>query len=296
MPKLMLKKEFAVLILSILPWTMMAQTTADDPQRSPAEDLAKTAVLTNQSVVDMVNSRLPTDVILMKIQTSTTAFDLSIEALAHLNSAGVSGEVIKAMMRKNCSPANCAGSGHFVYSRSNDPVLPHAPGIYLYSGNGAEAKMTPLEPTTYSQTRTSGAVANGLTLGILPTWTKSVVPGAHAGVRLPEPSPTFYFYFDTRLPAPNCTLFCANHAPHEFTLLKLDMRDNRREVLISKNSIVRHHSGPNPNNSIPFVSEKIGAGIYKVTLTGPLPAGEYCFLNHAPGVGWNRLFDFSNIR
>jgi hypothetical protein len=45
--------------------------------------------VTNQTIMDMVNAKLPPDLIVTKIQTSQTDFDLSTEALVKLNQAGV---------------------------------------------------------------------------------------------------------------------------------------------------------------------------------------------------------------
>jgi hypothetical protein len=58
----------------------------------------KEEILTNNDVLKMVRARLPESVILQKIRTSTTRFDLSVDALGKLKRAGVSNVVIEAMM------------------------------------------------------------------------------------------------------------------------------------------------------------------------------------------------------
>src|SRR5262249_41214357 len=65
-----------------------------------AQSPTRKETVTNQTIIDMVAAKLPADLIITKIQTSPTVFDLSIEGLIALNRAGVPSEVIKAMMQK----------------------------------------------------------------------------------------------------------------------------------------------------------------------------------------------------
>lgn len=61
--------------------------------------------LTNKSVVEMVAAKLPEEIIIAKIQTSKTNFDLPTPARVELNNSGVSPNVVKAMMTpKNARP------------------------------------------------------------------------------------------------------------------------------------------------------------------------------------------------
>ncbi|HEY9384485.1 MAG TPA: hypothetical protein VIP80_13325 [Gemmatimonadales bacterium] len=55
-------------------------------------------VLTNQSVIQMVTAKLPRDVILAKIQSSKTKFDVTSDGLVSLNTNKVPKDIIKAMM------------------------------------------------------------------------------------------------------------------------------------------------------------------------------------------------------
>lgn len=58
----------------------------------------KEETLTNNDVLKMVRARLPESVILKKIRTGTTRFDVSVSALEKLKRAGASNAVIEAMM------------------------------------------------------------------------------------------------------------------------------------------------------------------------------------------------------
>ena len=69
-----------------------------------AQSSTQPDVVTNQTVIEMVKAKLPADVIITKIQTSQTNFDLSTAALVKLNENSVPSDVIKAMMQKSATP------------------------------------------------------------------------------------------------------------------------------------------------------------------------------------------------
>lgn len=55
-------------------------------------------ILTNESVLKMVQAGLETDIIISKIKTSQNQFDTSVDEILRLKKEGVAGEIIKAMM------------------------------------------------------------------------------------------------------------------------------------------------------------------------------------------------------
>ena len=72
----------------------------------------KTDTLTNEGVLKLLKVGLQSDVIITKIRTSAVKFDVSTDALIKLNSAGVPGDIIQAMI-------NPAGN---VADNSNDSI------------------------------------------------------------------------------------------------------------------------------------------------------------------------------
>jgi hypothetical protein len=253
-------------------------------------DNTKEEIVTNQTVIQMVNAKLPTDLIITKIQTSSkTDFDLSTDGLLGLSRADVPGEVIKTMLRRNCRSAGCA---EVAVSDSSDPTLPHAPGIYVYSPTEGGPKLTLLEPTVYSRTKTTGELASTITLGLAQVRSRAVLNGASAGIRIRGSKPVFYFYFEQKSTLLSCKAFCGNSTPHEFTLLRFDIKGNARETLISKYNIVGSSRGVPSKSAVPFVFENIKPGIYKVTVENRLEPGEYCFFSNAAVAYHGRLFDF----
>lgn len=71
--------------------------------------------------------------------------------------------------------------------------------------------------------------------------------------------------------------------PTQFVLLKLEVKKSDRETTIGQYSALGSSSGSDSNAMIPFKSERIRAGLYKVAVAD-LKAGEYCFLASSTGM------------
>lgn len=258
-------------------------------------------VLTNQTVVDMVNAKLPTDLIVTKIQTSQTNFDLSTEALVKLSQSSVPSEVIKAMMQKNAAadttPATVPAA---IPTDPNDPSAPHDPGIWAFVSNGRERKMVMLEPTVYSQGKSGGKFASAMTYGIAKVKWKAVVKNAHSNTKINDAEAAFYFYFEEKVAGLSHASFGGTSTPNEFTLLKFDVKSDSRETTVMTANAFGSSTGTDDKANVGFDFEKIAPGVYKVKTKKLLSPGEYCFIGasaggaFAPGAAQaNRLFDFS---
>ncbi len=87
---------------------------------------ANAEALTNNSVIEMVAAKLPEEVIVTKIQTSPTNFDVSTAALEELNQKGVSPSVLKAMiMAPKVAPTSVQPTG----TAGADIDNPETPGV-----------------------------------------------------------------------------------------------------------------------------------------------------------------------
>jgi hypothetical protein len=75
-----------------VPTEIMKSMMSAGPKKASAE------VLTNESVITMVTARIARDVILAKIQSTKTNFDVTSEGLVSLNTNKVPQDVIKVMM------------------------------------------------------------------------------------------------------------------------------------------------------------------------------------------------------
>ena len=90
---------------------------------------SKTDTLTNEKIIQLSKIGLQPSVIINKIQTSYTYFDVSTEGLIHLSTNGVSAEVINEMMKTNFdADMVIANQKDF-----DDPATPRASGIYYRS-------------------------------------------------------------------------------------------------------------------------------------------------------------------
>ena len=89
-------------------FTLLANNTS-------AQDLSKVPLtqetLTNQSIIDMVASKISQDIIVAKIKSSSNYFDTSAAALQNLKKAGVSDAIILAMVQKASGMEMTAPSG-----------------------------------------------------------------------------------------------------------------------------------------------------------------------------------------
>ncbi len=255
-------------------------------------------VLTNQDVLDMVSAKLSDSVILAAIHKSTCKFSTNPEDLIALHKAGVSDAVIEAMTEAGSStPAaqrpyssgiltgNPSGAtpspGGQAAGDPNDPMAPHDSGIYLYTKDrDGKPEMIALERAAEQAAKRSGGFGMAMTYGIKKMKTKAVIPGAHAEIQVNESSPVFYFYFDDKQAGLGKTHFGVNNLsnPNQFALLKLEVKNSDRETVIGEiGAFGGGSSGSDTKAMVPFKSERIRPGLYKVSVENMQP-GEYCFL------------------
>ena len=96
----MLKHGHRILSLLIVTLVVTFLSYAQQPTPAPS---TKAEALTNADVLKMVEAKLSDDLIITKIKTSASDFDMSIDAILKLKAAGASDAVIHAMAE--ASPA-----------------------------------------------------------------------------------------------------------------------------------------------------------------------------------------------
>ncbi len=293
----MSRRSPLMLLLVILSFT--GSVRAQEPQAATQANPADPSLLTNKSIVEMVAAKLPEEVIVTKIQTSKTNFDLSTPALVELNNSGVSANIVKAMMTpKTAPPVPDPPKVPPPPPDPNDPNAPHESGIYAYTEKASGKRMTLLEPTVYTQGKTGGVFASAMTYGIAKVKWKAVVRNPRANIRFSDASAVFYFYFEEKSAGLSHAGF-GTSTPNEFTLLRLEMKGDTRETVVMKANAFGASSGTEDKANVPFTSTKIVPGVYKVVPNAPLRPGEYAFISAGatgafmPGAASaNRLFDF----
>ncbi|MBK6708052.1 MAG: hypothetical protein IPG54_11470 [Sphingomonadales bacterium] len=241
--------------------------------------------LNNDSVLALLDAGLGDEVVIAKIKSSPSSFDLSTDTIIALKQRGVSGPVLAAMISASAVPASTAMS-----IDSPDPLVPHPSGIYL----GGIEKMTRIESTTTRQARTSGMLGAALTGGLSGMRIKAAINGPTANVRTNENRPVFYFYFDQAEQG----LGAAGGAitsPQEFSLISFEPKKDKREAVVGSVGLGGTKAGLRDKDQRDFEVTQIKPGVYKVIPTETLIPGEYGFISGGVGAGANatfRVFDF----
>lgn len=268
-------------------------------------DATAQETMTNAEVISLAKAGLNASLIVGKIRTSKTNFDLSTDSLIALKKAGVSDDIVAAMLEaKSGKPVNSTAGVNSTGAASvgalgdpNDPMAKHNYGIYLYEEKDGVRKMTPLKANVSAQNRTGGMFTSSLTYGIGKVKTKTNLPGRNADLQLQAAMPTFYFYLDITSGGLN-TASGVPSDPKEFTLVRFNQRSDNREVTIGKSNAFGAKGGLSDEYVVNFKAEDMGNGIFKVTPAIDLKKGEYGFMlvnsgnsNTAAGVG-SKFFDF----
>ena len=256
-------------------------------------------VLSNDSVISMVKAGLGTNVIVNKIRTSKTRFNLTTNELIRLKESGVNEEVLMAMQGYSESadqPSNETRSRSVVTSTHddlNDPATPHDIGIYLYTEKSGVRRMTELESNAVTGGRVAGMAGTKLTYGIWMSKNKVKIPGSSANLLVKDPQPIFYFYLNPK----DRTMTTIKYFPasvNQFQMVKFDIKGKSREIAVGKSNSFYSKTGIADDNLVEFSYEKVGDGIFKVTPKQVLKSGEYGFylLGTGNSVGAT-FFDFS---
>lgn len=261
--------------------------------------------MTNDEVISLTKAGLSSSIIVGKIKTSKTSFDMSTDALIKLKQAGVGDDVVGAMLEAKSgkpvggSTSSSTGAAELTASGDpNDPMSKHGYGIYLYEEKDGARKMTRLNPNVSAQNRTGGAFTASMTpFGLGKIKTKTNLPGRNATMQINSTDPVFYFYLDTSSGGMNTSSGIPS-TPNEFTLVRFNQRSDNREVTIAKSNSWGGKGGLSDEYVVGLKAEDLGNGTFKVTATAPLKKGEYGFMllnsgnaNSAAGVG-SKFFDF----
>lgn len=276
-------------------WTLAALSPgafAEPPDSGTPRSEVVSETLTNESVVEMLQLGLGEEVVVEKIRGSNCAFDVSLEGLKALKEAGVPPAVLSEMVRAMARATASAGAGQAAPAQPtdpNDPAAPHEPGVYLLEEKEGTRKMTWLEPTVYTQAKTSNVLGYAFSGGLAKMKIRAVLNGSQARFRISSSKPTFYFYFPTITQDGRAqvvgTLGGAS-SPNEFVLVRMkeNEKKGRRELVVGEMNIAGAKGGVMSETQRPFDVEKIAPGIYKVVPAIELEPGEYCFL-YAGGAG-----------
>ena len=228
---------------------------------------------------------LSSSIIINKIKTSKSSFDLSTDALIALKQGKVSDEVINSMIEKQAA-------GNETGNAASDSITNkmQESGIYNYNVQGAT--YTRLDPTLVTGTKNSSTLT-----GIK---SKSILDGGESNLQT-DKSPVFYFYFGKNSESKLNTTSASNSAPvnefvammqanspiaksnqayspNDFKLIKLDKTKKSRSFETGKISAFGGSTNGVSKNITSFKFEAISTNLYKVYFPLGLPDGEYCFI------------------
>ena len=243
-----------VMALSLLPATSVAQE-----------------VLTNDAVVQMIKAGLPESVVVAKIRSTPTKFDLRTESLVKLKNNGVSDKVLEAMMTPGAPatgtqtaaptpPAATPASGAL---RDRDAIYQLVQGKYV--------EMFPSSANLETN------------MAFFTSKSEIVLEGRKARYRTADKQP----------------VFLSTYGPTDAPLVKLKPGDDNddRNLKISSGAFMpfggTQKMGVRNEDKIATTVQRDERGLYRVTPAEPLPPGEYGFiLASGFGAGVGRIFDF----
>lgn len=250
-------------------------------------------VMNNDTVLSLAKAGLSDGLIIDKIDSEPCGYDVSTNSLITLKGAGLSENVISAMVRRCATLGEVRGIAGD--DASPDPKVRHSPGIYVMENWLSPNVLQKLRPSKAGGVKTSG---NGSI--VFPLIARLTVPGAQSHVPVAASAPVFYFYFNPS--DPNVSDFgqensAAAQSPDEFTLVKFRTKGDERELEMGRasaygGSVVSFRKGLNPKTEIKVDAEEQGNGIFKVAPSKPLEPGEYAFVFTGAN-GSARIYDFS---
>jgi len=228
-------------------------------------------VLTNDSVVQMIKAGLPESLVIAKIRSTPTKFDLRTESLVSLKKSGVSDKVLEAMMTPG-SPAPGAQAAAPPPSAAAPAAgtLRDRDAVYQLIGG----KYVELFPTS----------ANLETnMAFFSSKSEIVLEGRKAKYRTSDKQP----------------VFLSTYGPTDAPLVRLKPGDSNddRNLKISSGAFMpfggTQKMGVRNEDKIATNIERDSRGFYRVVPAEPLPPGEYGFiLASGFGAGTGRIFDF----
>lgn len=227
----------------------------------------KTETLTNTSVINLHKAGLEDQIIISKINSSSTKFDLSTEGLIALKKGGLSKEVIQAMMDKassksattsetsvSKSPAKTAASVKQV------PVPEFVNQIMFY--NRETNKISSLEKTKADQkTKAKGLGLGGYSMNL-------EIAGETSSVKLTATeAPAFVVSFAEGMGEPSAW----------FALYKSEIKKGKRTaVWIQGNGVGKTTAG---EGLVTFSVKSVGERLFEIAPSQKMEKGEYFFVN-----------------
>ena len=244
-------------------------------------------VLDNHSLIEMSKIGFSDDVIISKIAITDYSFDTSVDSLKYLKENGVSDDIILHILQlgKTSEP---------VQEVPDDELYNHdmSPGLYYIDTDSEHKK---IYPTPFSGNKTN-TLGSALSYGLASSSMRSTMIGSSSVNKIKTMLPKFLFVFKDSTSLDNF-FFSSASSPHQFVLVRLEMKKNRRELKTGSINLFSGTSfGIDEKSMINFNIEKLRGNEFLVHPSKLLRPGEYCFVYKGiiPYGGTNQqAFDFT---
>ena len=228
-------------------------------------------VLTNDSVIQMIKAGLPEAVVIGKIKSTATKFDLKTDSLVSLKKAGVSDKVLEAMVASGSGSAPTTGA----------MPAPPAPAMAAGALKNTDVIYQLVGGKYVEMFATSANLETNM--AFFQSKSEVVLEGKRAQYRTTDKQPVFL------------STYSSTDAP----LVRLKPGDdhNDRNLKIGSGAFMpfggTQKMGVRNEDKIPVTIERDPRGFYKVTPSAALPPGEYGFiLATGFGAGSGKIYDF----
>src|SRR5688572_24963591 len=129
--------KYRLILNSLLAASLLLAIVATAAAQPAAE-----APMTNDEVIMLTQAGLSPSIIIAKIRSGRSDFNLSTDSLIKLKQAGVTDEIVGAMLEAKSGKTVTAGTP---LADPNDPMTKHNYGLYLYEDLAGTRKMTQLK-------------------------------------------------------------------------------------------------------------------------------------------------------
>lgn len=216
---------------------------------------AQNIKLDNAAVLKMKAAGLDDATIVKAIESSPGAYNTSPDGLISLKTGGAGPDVLNAILNH----ANGAASSDAKQIGKKQDGLPEELGIYYLKGD----KYFSIEPEIMN-VRTTNSLATAYSMGAKALKVNGWVTGQHSKTQLTSDVHAFFLNIPEGV------------APAEYTLVRLHEKGNRREIELGK-ARFSMKTGVPQDATIPFQSEKVDKGKYRVSVSG-LSVGDYALM------------------
>jgi hypothetical protein len=228
-------------------------------------------VLTNDSVIQMVKAGLPEAVVIAKIKSTATKFDLKTDSLVSLKKAGVSDKVLEAMVSAGSGSPAAAGAA----------PAPPAPALAAGALKTQDVVYQLIGDKYVELMPLSANVETNF--AFFQSKSEIVLPGRKAQYRTAEKTP----------------VFLTTYAPTEAPMVKFKPGDDHddRNLKFSSGAFMpfggTQKTGVRNEDKIAVTTERDPRGFYRVKPSAPLPPGEYGFVvTTGFSMGTGKIFEF----